>query len=1077
MGFIYLLETWIKFKNYDIMSRLIEYSVKYNLFIKGARKLLEEEISMCESTTSFILTSRGRVTEISTNFEKLTSFSISDLQGKDMTSVFNLLRIKNLENQSRQIDGESLYIFTKQLQPRHVKVYTSSTHIDEEVVYYFQQIPDSQIDDKIGFYEQLLKENFFGLAVYSVPDFILIKANKQYINFLPEPYNEGLNSLGLSAKTIFKDYLHSKENEPFIKAAMEAKTICCEEVKFKRNKKETTYLNFIFIPIIEEGEVRFIVVQAIDVTKSVISRKLLEEQNSLIQTQNARLEAIFVNTHDMLIIMDTQGSIKKISNKTKELFGCKEIKDINELYAIGEFYDYRGNRLALEEMHCFKLGKQKSSEEYKYIFRKAECDTYLDICTTTIYDNEGNITSGVIVGHDITEPIKNFNEIRDKSKKIELQKKELEIIFDIAPIGLSIVDGNGNYIEINKKLKDILASNIVQSVGQSMPKCTYFNGNGKELLLSELPSSKVIKGEEVIDELVVMKVGDKETYHSISAVPMFNDEGEFYKGIIASIDITESIIKTKALEKKEAESRAIIENMTDGLFTIDTNNTIKLINSGAQALSSMSEKAFKIEDSFSKAVFYDMEGSPVSIDKMPGALVLKGDKLRNYRLTKVTQDGTVHLSYSGSPIYDENGNITKGVICARDISDLITYEEIIKQQRDNLYSIIDKIECPIARLSYPDLKVIQINHNIVEFLKKLTKLNGIDFDSLSKMSLYDFERYKSIEKSLKCIQQAAEVKSSIYLRNEKADIYGTEKYFNTIYQPVLGVNNEIAEMLIVMIDVTMEAEEKKEIEKVLQMQGEFFSFIAHEFRTPLTTMSASLQLLDLVYNKDMTPNIRKYINTIRRSTFQQLRLVNNLLDITRAEAGFLKIYRKNHEIVSVTRAILQSIKPFALDKDIKLRFKAAFNEKVIALDDEKYERILLNLLSNAIKFTPNGKSITVTLSSSEGKIFICVKDKGIGIPKEKQEYIFERFGQSDSRRSRGGEGTGIGLYLVKLLVQSMKGEITLLSSEDKGSSFIITLPEEVLSDEEFEVLPELTNNRLIQGMQLEFSNIYYENLD
>jgi PAS domain S-box-containing protein len=924
----------------------------------------------------------------------------------------------------------------------------------------------------IGFYEQLFKDNYFGLAVYSVPDFILIKANERYLSFFQKPFSEPEHSIGKSARILFKDYFHSEEEALLIKEVQETQTVYYKEVKFEKHDKEAAYFNFTCIPIVKEGEVKFILAQGIDVTESVMSRKILEEQNRLIQKQNAKLEVIFDSIADMMIIIDTKGNFKKVNNKTKELFGCDDIRNINDLYAMGEFYNYEGKRLAIDDMHCFKIEKEKCCSDCKYKFRKDGNDTYLDICTTPIYDNEGNITSGIIVGHDVTEHVKAFDGIMEKSRKIEQQKKELKIIFDITPVGLSIVGGNGKYMEVNKRLKNALETNIVESVGQSMPKCAYFDLHGNEFSLSELPTSRILRGEQFIDDTIIMRVGDRETYHCISGIPMFNEDGSFYKGIITSNDITETIRKTQALEQKEAELRAIIESMTDALFTVDTNHRVTLINKGAQALSDMPDKVHYAEDSFPAAKFYDLDGKLVPLEKMPASLVLRGERLKTYRISKVNSKGTYHLSYSGSPIYDENGKVTKAVICAREITETVNCERLITNQRDNLYRIINEIECPIARLSYPDLKAIQINNSIVEFLKKYIGSSGVDFESLSKMSLYDFEKLDDIERSMLCIKQAAESKNSVHLENEKVVIEGNERCFNTIYQPIFGLNNEVVEILIVLIDITKEVGEKKEVERMLEKQAEFFSFIAHEFRTPLTTISSTLQLLDLVYSKEMTPNVRKYINIIRRSTFQQLRLVNNLLDITRAEAGYLKIYRKNHDIVNVTKGILGSIKPFALDKNIKLRFKSAFTEKITALDDEKYERILLNLLSNAIKFTPSDKTISVTLSSNEGKLFICVKDNGIGIPKDKQDYIFERFGQSGSRRSRGGEGTGIGLYLVKLLVGSMNGEISLSSTEKKGSTFIISLPEEVLETEEIETLPELTNTRLIQGMQLEFSNIY-----
>ncbi len=239
-------------------------------------------------------------------------------------------------------------------------------------------------------------------------------------------------------------------------------------------------------------------------------------------------------------------------------------------------------------------------------------------------------------------------------------------------------------------------------------------------------------------------------------------------------------------------------------------------------------------------------------------------------------------------------------------------------------------------------------------------------------------------------------------------------------------------------------------------------------------MSSTTQLLNLVYRKDLPEKVVSYIDKISLSTLQQLRLVNNLLDITRADAGYLNINLRNYDIVSMSKAITESVRSFAVRKDINLEFTCNIDKKIIAVDDEKYERILLNLLSNAIKFTPNGKTVKVELDCDASYTNIKVKDEGVGIPKEKQEIIFNRFGQVNNELTRKSEGTGIGLCLVRMLINSMGGKIELTSELGKGSTFIIILPNKVVSDDTELLDMNLINNRLVQTMDMEFSNIYIE---
>jgi signal transduction histidine kinase len=201
--------------------------------------------------------------------------------------------------------------------------------------------------------------------------------------------------------------------------------------------------------------------------------------------------------------------------------------------------------------------------------------------------------------------------------------------------------------------------------------------------------------------------------------------------------------------------------------------------------------------------------------------------------------------------------------------------------------------------------------------------------------------------------------------------------------------------------------------------------------------------------------------------------VSNLLDITRGTADQIRFYKKNIDIVSVTRLLTDSVKIYAAQKNLQLSFDTNIGSKVLFIDEEKYERIVLNILSNAIKFTPKGKNIRVNLFYEEGYVNISVRDEGVGIPKEKLDVIFERFGQVDNSLSRQAEGSGIGLYLVKMFVEKMGGQISVASIPFEGTTFLIRLPElPVESSVNDNECDELDNKRIISMMNIEFSDIY-----
>jgi signal transduction histidine kinase len=273
--------------------------------------------------------------------------------------------------------------------------------------------------------------------------------------------------------------------------------------------------------------------------------------------------------------------------------------------------------------------------------------------------------------------------------------------------------------------------------------------------------------------------------------------------------------------------------------------------------------------------------------------------------------------------------------------------------------------------------------------------------------------------------------------------------------------------------IKAENEKSHALEKALEMKDEFLSLISHEFRTPINVIYTAIQAMSLMYEKEMPDKVRNYLKIIKQNTFRQLRLVNNLLDITRANSGHMKVNRRNCDIVFLTKSISESVYQYASQKGVEITFLSSLEKKVIGIDDEKYERIILNLLSNAIKFTPRGKSITVKLRSIKNSICVEVKDNGIGIPSDKLDVIFERFGQVDSSLSRQAEGTGIGLSLVKNFVEALGGSISVKSKVGKGSNFTIQLPDETVFEEENENQgADLLDTRLVHVTHVEFSDIY-----
>lgn len=304
---------------------------------------------------------------------------------------------------------------------------------------------------------------------------------------------------------------------------------------------------------------------------------------------------------------------------------------------------------------------------------------------------------------------------------------------------------------------------------------------------------------------------------------------------------------------------------------------------------------------------------------------------------------------------------------------------------------------------------------------------------------------------------------------EIAGIIKTHSYILTRYEGKIEAIKNVELERAVRVNEEL-LNDTREYDK---MKTEFFSNMSHELRTPLHVILSAIQLMKAQNGLSGQSNENRCLKIMQQNCFRLLRLVNNLIDITKIEAGFFKLTPQNYDIVGLVEEITLSVIEYSRNKGITIFFDTDIEEKIIACDPDQIERIILNLLSNAIKFTPSGGYIWVNVYNCGDYIKISVKDTGIGIPLDKQEYIFNRFQQVDKSLTRQNEGSGIGLSLVKALVEKHDGRITLKSRLGRGSEFIIELPcRTVEYQETYQQTDSGNSNCFIEKINIEFSDIY-----
>jgi signal transduction histidine kinase len=238
---------------------------------------------------------------------------------------------------------------------------------------------------------------------------------------------------------------------------------------------------------------------------------------------------------------------------------------------------------------------------------------------------------------------------------------------------------------------------------------------------------------------------------------------------------------------------------------------------------------------------------------------------------------------------------------------------------------------------------------------------------------------------------------------------------------------------------TLEEANQKLIE-LDRVKSQFFANVSHELRTPLTLLLTPLQSLIQEHKSELGSPTRDLLLIMQSNGMRLLKLINDLLDLVRLESGKMEVNSEPVDIDRLVHGVANAVKNTAQDRAIEIKVVIDQSVGTTVGDSDKLERILLNLLFNAIKFTPAGGSVQIAVTRRERELLLEISDTGAGISQEQLPFIFDRFWQADTSARRKNQGLGIGLALVRELVEIQGGQVSVASELGKGTQFTIRLP-------------------------------------
>lgn len=713
-----------------------------------------------------------------------------------------------------------------------------------------------------------------------------------------------------------------------------------------------------------------------------------------------------------------------------------------------------------------------------------EGDTTIFIFTKELVAVEGTISCKIIDN----EAQKNFsfkmdpfqcaNQSFNLASQLGTSQGDAVVIFNFD--NLVVINNNDNHLNFHAPPYNKKMNTIGKSIMEILSKDLYdlFDRMKNHVINTGNP----FYGEDILLNLSFLG----ETYWNTTLVPILENEKIKYLILYASNE-TEKVLNREAIKQRNEELETIIENISDEIIIFDKDFNIDISNKkieGSITIDNIPLKDYNDIDDITKLalmldednLIFDEDNQLISYGNFPFQRVARGEFFSNFFMKTINSSGVQCIEVYGYPRYDKCGNFSHGIMIFRDISYRIEKEEsrLIKTQNELLTKVVETLDLGLIRCTYPSLEIISTNDNCLKKIKKINnKIKSMVYPiGESYFSIYPGdEETKRKELEFHLIEKGE--RSYINYTNNIVD--GEKRFFKTINQPIFGLNNKIAEIIFITIDITDEVRAKNKMEETLEMQNQMFTTISHELKTPLTVIFSATQLMEIDL-KGETSNINKEdisksISIIKQNCYRFTKLINNIIDLSSMESGFYKLHYSNRNIVEIVEDMVDSVRSYVENSGLRIIFDTDIEEKIMTVDVEKIERIILNLISNAVKFSHKGGKIYIDIKSKEDFVEILVRDCGVGISKSYINTIFDKYQKVDNSLSRSAEGSGVGLYLVQTMVKLIGGKISVESELGKGSVFTVKLPVKILDESEITNTMETPHNR-IEQINIEFSDVY-----
>lgn len=672
-------------------------------------------------------------------------------------------------------------------------------------------------------------------------------------------------------------------------------------------------------------------------------------------------------------------------------------------------------------------------------------DFYLTLTYHPVRDESGNVGGVIVTVFDVTAEVRTRME-RDRAMiELRAEQERLREVFMQAPAAIAVLEGPEHRFTVaNKMYLELVGGREVvgKSLAEGLPE-TIEQGFG-DLLTSVRTSGKPFTASEMLVRLDRKGNGQlDDVYVDFVYQPLRDADGEVFGVLAHAVDTTEQVVARRKIESLAAERKAMLGQIADAVVTLDADGRITFINEVAKSIYPGLETGLTFAQQHGSVSLLRLDGSPYPAEEIPTARARRGERVLNEEWFVGSRTGQRRIQGSAVPVHDEKGALLGVVLTARDITREHDLKQQVELERNRLKEVFLQAPASVMVTRGPRHEIEVANSLYVEMVGNrplVGKTLPEAFPDLVGQGL--FELYDQVFATGEpYVGREAPVRVERFGRVDEA-------YFNFVYQPLIGADGKAFGTLTHAVEVTDMVRARQEAEKraaelvrltqaleASNRELDQFAYVAsHDLKGPLRGIASLSQWLEEDLSSTLTGSAKEHLELLRGRVHRMEALIDGILSYSRAG-------RTRDPIAEIDSGVLirEAVEMLSPPSEVLLEIASGLPK--VKAERVPLQQVFMNLIGNAIKFTAPSRPdpvVRVGFADQGSSFEFFVSDNGPGIAPEFQDRIWGIFQTLESRDKV--EGTGIGLSVVKKIVETRGGRVWIESADGEGSTFRFTWP-------------------------------------